>query len=71
MAKSNYFAAKAAMEKINANIKAAHPDWDSKRVYAATKALYNKSNKTETEAPVEETVAEEVAEPAIAVAEEQ
>ena len=42
MAKTNYFKAKAALKKINANVKAKHPDWDSKRVYAATKAIYNK-----------------------------
>lgn len=42
MTKSNYFAAKAAMKKINENVRKAHPDWDNKRIYAATKAIYNK-----------------------------
>ena len=37
--KKNYFEVKAAMKAVNANIKKAHPDWDNKRVYAATKAI--------------------------------
>ncbi len=35
----NYFKVKAAMKAVNVNIKKAHPDWDNKRVYAATKAI--------------------------------
>lgn len=42
MTKTNYFTAKAALKKINENVKAAHPDWNAKRVYATTKAIYNK-----------------------------
>lgn len=42
MKKTNYFAKKAAMTKINANLRAAHPDWSAKKVYAATKAIANK-----------------------------
>ena len=37
--KKNYFEVKAAMKAVNANIRKAHPDWDNKRVYAATKAI--------------------------------
>ena len=37
--KKNYFEVKAAMKAVNANITKAHPDWDNKRVYAATKAI--------------------------------
>ena len=35
----NYFKVKAAMKKVNANLRKAHPDWDKKRVYAATRAM--------------------------------
>ena len=42
MKNTNYFKAKATMKKINANIKAKHPDWSNKKVYAVTKAIYNK-----------------------------
>ena len=34
-----YFKVKAAMKKVNANLRKAHPDWDKKRVYAATRAM--------------------------------
>ena len=37
--KKNYFEIKAAMKSVNANLRKAHPDWDKKRVYAATRAL--------------------------------
>lgn len=37
--KKNYFEVKAAMKAVNANIRKAHPDWDNKRVYAATRAI--------------------------------
>ena len=37
--KKNYFKVKAAMKAVNANLRKAHPDWDNKRVYAATKAM--------------------------------
>ena len=63
MANSNYFKAKAAMKKINQNLRATHPDWSAKKVYAATKAIYN--NQTA------EPVAGAAAEPAMAMAEEQ
>jgi len=35
----NYFKVKAAMKAVNAKLRKAHPDWDNKRVYAATKAM--------------------------------
>ena len=35
----NYFKVKVAMKKVNANLRKAHPDWDNKRVYAATRAM--------------------------------
>ena len=62
---NNYFAAKAAMKKINANIKAKHPDWDSKKVYMMTKSIYASRQAAaakEAEAPAEEAVAEAPAE---------
>ncbi len=34
-----YFKVKVAMKKVNANLRKAHPDWDKKRVYAATRAM--------------------------------
>ena len=37
--KKNYFNIKAAMKAVNANLRKAHPDWDKKRVYAATKEI--------------------------------
>ena len=37
--KKNYFEIKAAMKSVNANLRKAHPDWDKKRVYAATRAI--------------------------------
>lgn len=37
--KKNYFEVKAAMKAVNNNIRKAHPDWDNKRVYAATRAI--------------------------------
>lgn len=37
--KKNYFDIKAAMTVVNANLRKAHPDWDKKRVYAATRAI--------------------------------
>ena len=37
--KKNYFNIKAAMKAVNANLRKAHPDWDKKRVYAATRAM--------------------------------
>ena len=37
--KKNYFEIKAAMKVVNANLRKAHPDWDKKRVYAATRAM--------------------------------
>lgn len=37
--KKNYFDIKAAMTVVNANLRKAHPDWDKKRVYAATRAM--------------------------------
>ena len=37
--KKNYFEIKAAMKAVNNNIRKAHPDWDKKRVYAATRAI--------------------------------
>lgn len=37
--KKNYFDIKAAMKVVNANLRKAHPDWDKKRVYAATRAI--------------------------------
>ena len=37
--KKNYFNIKAAMKAVNANLRKAHPDWDKKRVYAATRAI--------------------------------
>ena len=37
--KKNYFEIKAAMKVVNANLRKAHPDWDKKRVYAATRAI--------------------------------
>ncbi len=37
--KKNYFNIKAAMTVVNANLRKAHPDWDKKRVYAATRAI--------------------------------
>ena len=37
--KKNYFEVKAAMKAVNANLRKAHPDWDNKRVYAATRAM--------------------------------
>lgn len=40
--KTNYFAAKAAGQKINAAIKAAHPEYSSKKVYAMTKSILAK-----------------------------
>lgn len=39
---NNYFEIKAAGQKINANIRNAHPDWDSKKVYAVTKSILAK-----------------------------
>ena len=32
----NYFKVKAALKAVNSK---AHPDWDKKRVYAATRAI--------------------------------
>ena len=37
--KNNYFAIKAAMKKVNENVKKAHPDWDNKKVYAVTRSI--------------------------------
>lgn len=37
--KKNYFDIKAAMKVVNANLRKAHPDWSSKRIYAATRAM--------------------------------
>ena len=31
-----------AMKKINKNLRNAHPDWSNQRIYAVTKAIYNK-----------------------------
>lgn len=35
----NYFKVKAALKAVNSKLRKAHPDWDNKRVYAATKAM--------------------------------
>ena len=37
--KKNYFDIKAAMKAVNANLRKAHPDWDNKRIYSATRAM--------------------------------
>lgn len=37
--KKNYFNIKAAMKAVNSKLRKAHPDWDKKRVYAATRAI--------------------------------
>lgn len=37
--KKNYFKVKAALKAVNNNIRKAHPDWNNKRVYAATRAM--------------------------------
>lgn len=42
MANSNYFAAKAAGQKINASIRKAHPEYSSQKVYAITKSILAK-----------------------------
>lgn len=35
----NYFKVKAALKAVNSKLRKAHPDWDKKRVYAATRAI--------------------------------
>ena len=35
----NYFKVKAALKVVNSKLRKAHPDWDKKRVYAATRAI--------------------------------
>ena len=35
----NYFKVKAALKAVNSKLRKAHPDWDKKRVYAATRAM--------------------------------
>lgn len=55
---NNYFAAKAAMKKINKAVAAKHPDWDSKKVYAVTGSIY-RNRFANTEA-TDEAVAEAV-----------
>ena len=35
----NYFKVKAALKAVNNKLRKAHPDWDKKRVYAATRAI--------------------------------
>ena len=36
MSRTEYFKRVNTAKKVNANIKKAHPDWDSKKVYAVT-----------------------------------
>ena len=55
---NNYFAAKAAMKKINKAVAAKHPEWDSKKVYAVTGSIY-RNRFANTEA-TDEAVAEAV-----------
>lgn len=40
--KNTYFKKQAAFKVVYANMKAAHPDWDSKKLYAVTKATVDK-----------------------------
>lgn len=42
MSKSEYFKRVNTAKKINANIRSAHPDWDSKKVYAVTGKILSK-----------------------------
>ena len=35
----NYFKVKAALKAVNSKLRKSHPDWDKKRVYAATRAI--------------------------------
>ena len=55
---TNYFAAKAALAKINKAVAAKHPEWDSKKVYAVTGSIY-RSRFANTEV-TDEAVAEAV-----------